>query len=271
MCYLSIFTFFMLIFYEESSCGWMIQLEEQFQAQKQLQQQQFEKQVRLTEEVRREKWEAKDDATSKEQAATLVTLLSLVEEATSIDNSAVVSFLLDFNAPNFWIWQVGSPDPVGFHFFFFFFLHDIALIVGINLHLVLYGAAKTRPELRFFSIAQLEGRGNSLHPGDKKEDASLKEGRYVAVEDAGTLYRYSILFGNELTRSLLEITQTVPMIVVGILHLILMDIALAFRKGNPIDLARDTRICRDRKQPFFPTGQGRRLEILPVLDISLPI
>ncbi|KAL5650685.1 hypothetical protein ACJX0J_036143 [Zea mays] len=117
-------------------------------------------------------------------------------------------------------------------------------------------------------------------PGDKKEDASLKEGRYVAVEDAGTLYRgfhfslvlidvrYSILFGNELTRSLLEITQTVPMIVVGILHLILMDIALAFRKGNPIDLARDTRICRDRKQPFFPTGQGRRLEILPVLDIS---
>ncbi|KAL5644566.1 hypothetical protein ACJX0J_001842 (mitochondrion) [Zea mays] len=96
-------------------------------------------------------------------------------------------------------------------------------------------------------------------PGDKKEDASLKEGRYVAVEDAGTLYRYSILFGNELTRSLLEITQTVPMIVVGILHLILMDIALAFRKGNPIDLARDTRICRDRKQPFFPTGQGRRL------------
>ncbi|KAL5644934.1 hypothetical protein ACJX0J_002747 (mitochondrion) [Zea mays] len=193
MCYLSIFTFFMLIrlfnhfacattmvtagrqmewnerkknFYEESSCGWMIQLEEQFQAQKQLQQQQFEKQVRLTEEVRREKWEAKDDATSKEQAATLVTLLSLVEEATSIDNSAVVSFLLDFNAPNFWIWQVGSPDPVGFHFFFFFFLHDIALIVGINLHLVLYGAAKTRPELRFFSIAQLEGRGNSLQSNE---------------------------------------------------------------------------------------------------------
>ncbi|KAL5645181.1 hypothetical protein ACJX0J_004372 (mitochondrion) [Zea mays] len=190
MCYLSIFTFFMLMlllgfltfqpfllrqmewnerkknFYEESSCGWMIQLEEQFQAQKQLQQQQFEKQVRLTEEVRREKWEAKDDATSKEQAATLVTLLSLVEEATSIDNSAVVSFLLDFNAPNFWIWQVGSPDPVGFHFFFFFFLHDIALIVGINLHLVLYGAAKTRPELRFFSIAQLEGRGNSLQSNE---------------------------------------------------------------------------------------------------------
>ncbi|KAL5644290.1 hypothetical protein ACJX0J_001351 (mitochondrion) [Zea mays] len=112
-----------------------------------------------------------------------------------------------------------------------------------------------------------------------EEDASLKEGRYVAVEDAGTLYRgfhsHSVsaiqYFLNELTRSLLEITQTVPMIVVGILHLILMDIALAFRKGNPIDLARDTRICRDRKQPFFPTGQGRRLEILPVLDISLPI
>ncbi|KAL5643555.1 hypothetical protein ACJX0J_002939, partial (mitochondrion) [Zea mays] len=198
MCYLSIFTFFMLMlllgfltfqpfllrqmewnerkknFYEESSCGWMIQLEEQFQAQKQLQQQQFEKQVRLMQysmrlsiiwiKGRQKKWEAKDDATSKEQAATLVTLLSL--EATSIDNSAVVSFLLDFNAPNFWIWQVGSPDPVGFHFFFFFFLHDIALIVGINLHLVLYGAAKTRPELRFFSIAQLEGRGNSLQSNE---------------------------------------------------------------------------------------------------------
>ncbi|KAL5643659.1 hypothetical protein ACJX0J_000849, partial (mitochondrion) [Zea mays] len=70
-------------------------------------------------------------------------------------------------------------------------------------------------------------------PGDKKEDASLKEGRYVAVEDAGTLYRYSILFGNELTRSLLEITQTVPMIVVGIL------------KGPG--------------KRYFPTGQGRRL------------
>ncbi|KAL5643692.1 hypothetical protein ACJX0J_002710 (mitochondrion) [Zea mays] len=193
MCYLSIFTFFMLMlllgfltfqpfllrqmewnerkknFYEESSCGWMIQLEEQFQAQKQLQQQQFEKQVRLTEEVRREKWEAKDDATSKEQAATLVTLLSLVEEATSIDNSAVVSFLLDFKFSGLQIegkWAIMHPDPVGFHFFFFFFLHDIALIVGINLHLVLYGAAKTRPELRFFSIAQLEGRGNSLQSNE---------------------------------------------------------------------------------------------------------